>query len=483
MSNEPRGERDITESVLLIDGGEFTRQRVEAALRGEGRVVYTARSAKEGLAAARRLRPDVVLVSLGLEDCPGVLAVDRLLQAVEGVPIIALAPEPTVDGAVEVLRRGGADYLPLHSGRTQLMGTTHRALQEARQRTVRELERVREAVRDQYGFSQLLTRSPKMLAVFDQMRAVARTDATVLILGETGTGKELVSRAVHERSRRAERPFIAINCGAFTETLLESELFGHEKGSFTGALGRRAGMFEMADGGTLFLDELGETTLNVQVNLLRVLEEMAFRRVGGRETVRVDVRIVAATNVNLQDAVSEGRFREDLFYRLNVFPIRLPPLRERREDIPLLMRHFLDELSAEYSLEAPVVSADAISSILTYRWPGNVRQLRSMCERWVITRAGQRLEREHLPSDMTGLSVDPAGEARLTARDIDVDLALSLRDNVGRLAAKVEQAYLSRMLERNHGHLGNTASAAGITRRTLYTKLRQFGIQAVDYKD
>ena len=192
-----------------------------------------------------------------------------------------------------------------------------------------------------------------MLRVFDQIRAVASTDATVLILGETGTGKELVSRAIHERSRRREQPFISINCGAFTETLLESELFGHEKGSFTGASGRRRGVFEMSDGGTLFLDELGETSLNVQVNLLRVLEEMCFRRVGGHETVQVDTRIVAATNANLERKTQDGTFREDLFYRLNVFPIHLPPLRERPEDISLLTRHFLEDAAREYGIETP----------------------------------------------------------------------------------------------------------------------------------
>jgi DNA-binding NtrC family response regulator len=421
-----------------------------------------------------------VLVSLELDDLRGVHAVDRVLQAVDGAPVIALAPEPTLDGAVQVLRRGGADYLPIQASREQIAAATERAIREARSHAARELERVRESVRDQYGFSQLLTRSPAMLAVFDQIRAVARTDATVLILGETGTGKELVSRAIHERSRRAEQPFIAVNCGAFTETLLESELFGHEKGAFTGAVGRRAGMFEMADGGTLFLDELGETSLSVQVNLLRVLEEMTFRRVGGRETVRVDVRIVAATNMNLRRAVDEGRFREDLFYRLDVFPVSLPPLRERREDIPLLMRHFLDEMSAEYGLEAPVVSADAIAAILGYRWPGNVRQLRAMCERWVITRSGQRLEREHLPEEMTGITQGTVGG--FVAQVDGLDLALPMKQNVGRVVARLERDYLVRLLESHRGHLGRTAEAAGITRRTLYTKLRQFDVQVSDYK-
>ena len=330
-----------------------------------------------------------------------------------------------------------------------------------------------------FGLEQLLTQSPRMLAVFDQIRLVARTDATALILGETGTGKELVSRAIHERSRRKDKPLISVNCGAFTETLLESELFGHEKGSFTGAVGRQQGVFEMADGGSLFLDELGETSQNVQVNLLRVLEEMAFRRVGGRETVEVDVRIIAATNVHLEQAVEDGSFRKDLFYRLSVFPILLPPLRERREDIPLLMRHFLDEIASSYELEAPSVSSEAMRAILAYEWPGNVRQLRAMCERWVIVRSGQRLEREDLPAEFSAAG-SVAG--RSSGASLRVDATVPMKDNVDRVTAEVERIYLLQVLQKHRGHLGHTADEAGITRRTLYTKMKQYGLQQADFR-
>jgi DNA-binding NtrC family response regulator len=319
-----------------------------------------------------------------------------------------------------------------------------------------------------------------MLKVFDQIRAVATTDATVLILGETGTGKELVSRAIHERSRRREKPFISINCGAFTETLLESELFGHEKGSFTGAVGTRRGVFEMADGGTLFLDELGETSLNVQVNLLRVLEDMCFRRVGGHETVRADTRIVAATNANLAMKTREGTFREDLFYRLNVFPIHLPPLRERPEDIALLTRHFLDDAANDYGLASPTVSPSAMEAITNHSWPGNVRQLRSLCERWVIVAGGRTITMEMLPSDMQpGASrMDKYGTTPL----LTIDETLPMKLAVDRAAVQVERTYLHRLLTRNKGHLINTAKAAGITRRTLYTKMKLYGLDATDYR-
>ncbi len=324
----------------------------------------------------------------------------------------------------------------------------------------------------------MLTQSPRMLRVFDQVRAVAATDATVLIRGETGTGKELVTRAIHKRSRRVDQPLISVNCGAFTETLLESELFGHEKGSFTGAAGRRQGVFEMADGGTLFLDELGETSLNVQVTLLRVLEEMQFRRVGGQEPVPVDVRIIAATNVQLENAVEEGRFRRDLYYRLNVFPILLPPLRERREDIPLLVRHFLTDVAEDYDLPPPTVTPPAMERILAYGWPGNVRQLRSLCERWVITAHGAPIGLEHLPQEMRG---DRPGEEAMPAA-LAVDERAPLKEVLDRATAQIERSYLQRILHRHAGHLGQTAASAGITRRTLYTKMKEYELDAADYR-
>ena len=467
--------RGVHETFLVIEEGEFSRHRLKSSLRAPMREVFLAESVRDALSALEHLHPDLIFVSLELSDVPGVRAVDVLREHAPGVPVIAVTEAPTVGKAVEALRHGAADYFGLSDSRAQVLDAATRALNEARSN--RELQKVREQVRDRYGFSQLLTQSPRMLRVFDQIRAVAGTDATVLIRGETGTGKELVSRAIHDRSKRREAPFISVNCGAFTESLLESELFGHEKGSFTGAVGRREGLFEMADGGTLFLDELGETTLNVQVNLLRVLEEMAFRRVGGREQIRVDVRIVAATNVELEKAVAENRFREDLFYRLNVFPITLPPLRERRADIPLLMRHFLDEIGEDYGMEAPVVASEAMEAILGYRWPGNVRQLRAMCERWVITRSGQRVEREHLPFDMTG-EVDVTEGAGV----FHIDESLPLKDNTNRAIQQVERAYLYRILKRCQGKVESAASESGITRRTLYTKMRQYGLEAADFK-
>ena len=462
------------ETVLVIDPTELAAARTKNALKGDGRQVLVAHSAREALSLLPDIVPDLVVTSLDLPDLPGTRMLDLLRERAPGVPVLATVDRADMDMGVQAVRRGAVDVLAQPISRARLVEAVAGALADAHGN--RELARAREQVRDRHGFSHMLTQSPRMLRVFDQIRAVASTDATVLIRGETGTGKELVSRAIHERSRRREQPFISVNCGAFTESLLESELFGHEKGSFTGASGRRRGVFEMADGGTLFLDELGETSLNVQVNLLRVLEEMRFRRVGGHESVQVDVRIIAATNVDLESAVADKHFRQDLFYRLNVFPVQLPPLRERLEDIPLLMRHFLEDAAQEYGLEPPTLAPDSMQAILRYRWPGNVRQLRSLCERWVIVAAGREVTAEMLPADMVGAQIADGPTM------LPVDDSVSMKIATDRAVQQVERTYLQRLLKRNRGHLGNTAHAAGITRRTLYTKMKQYDLEAEDYR-
>jgi len=462
-------------TLLIVAPTSAERSRLSALLCGPGREAVTASSSAEALALLHDLRPDLVVASLELPDAPGFDIVDRLHAAARETPIVVTTRSQSVPLAVQALRRGASDLVGAEEPGQRWMAAIDEALERIRGRV--DLARAERDVEDQYGFKRLVSQSPSMLHVFDQVRAVAPTDATVLILGETGTGKELISRNIHDRSRRAGKPFIAVNCGAFAESLLESELFGHESGSFTGAEGRRAGLFEMAHGGTLFLDELGETTPNVQVNLLRVLETMTFRRVGGRDEVRVDVRIIAATHVNLERAAAEGRFREDLFYRLNVFPIDLPPLRRRREDIALLLHHFLHELAEAYEVEPPTVAGDTLALIERYDWPGNVRQLRSLCERWVITRPGQAVELADLPAALHA----PTPSER-QAGELHIDERLSLKDNTTPIVERVERAYLFRLLQRFQGHLERTADAAGITRRTLYTKMRQYQLDGRDFK-
>jgi two-component system NtrC family response regulator len=436
--------------------------------------VLVCTSARELLALFPEVQPDLIITSLDLADLPGLRILQVLAERAPGVPVLATVEHPSMEMGMAAAKLGVFDILQSPANPRMIAEAVDLALSDAK--TNQDLERVRAQVRDRAGFSHMLTQSPRMLRVFDQIRAVASTDATVLIRGETGTGKELVSRAIHERSRRRDKPFVSVNCGAFTETLLESELFGHEKGAFTGASGRRRGVFEMADGGTLFLDELGETSLNVQVNLLRVLEEMRFRRVGGHDQVHVDVRIIAATNVDLERAVAKGDFREDLYYRLNVFPVHLPPLRSRPEDIPLLTRHFLDDAASDYKLEAPTIQPGAMERIGTYSWPGNVRQLRSLCERWVIVAHGRSVSTDLLPGEISRQKNQQLPGA------LSVDENLPMKAAVERATAQVERAYLHRLLKRHQGHLSRTAKTAGITRRTLYTKMKLYGLEASDYR-
>ena len=464
------------ETVLVIEDSELAARQVKVGLRGDQRQILVCASAREALAVLPELVPDLVIVSLDLADLPGIRAIEVLRQRAPGVPLIATSGKPGLEIGVAAMRAGAIDVLSRPVNPRLLVQSADRALGEAR--GSRDLARVREQVRDRHGFSHMLTQSHRMLRVFDQIRSVAQTDATVLILGETGTGKELVSRAIHERSRRRERPFITVNCGAFTESLLESELFGHEKGSFTGASGRRRGVFEMADGGTLFLDELGETSLNVQVNLLRVLETMSFRRVGGHEPVQVDVRIIAATHAKLDEAVASKTFREDLFYRLNVFPLHLPPLRDRPEDIPLLTRHFLEDAASEYAIGPPSILPEALEAIVAYRWPGNVRQLRALCERWVIVAGGREVTMDMLPPEILMRPKDLGDHPTV----MTVDEGTSMKVAVERASAQVERAYLHRLLTRHRGHLQQTSDAAGITRRTLYNKMKAYGLDAADYR-
>ena len=463
------------ETILVICDADEHVRRLRDLLGQRSRVIEQARTLREGLVQLEALDPDLVLVSLELSEMPGPRVVRLVKERHPTAHVVALTAEPSTAAAVATVRAGGDDYLELPITRDRLDQAVGRALRDLR--AERALRETQEQMKDRYGFRDLLSRSPRMLNVFEQIEAVAPTDATVLVLGETGTGKELVARAIHDGSKRKKQAYISVNCGAFSEALLESELFGHEKGSFTGAIERREGVFALADQGTLFLDELGTTSLNLQVKLLRVLEEMAFRRLGGEKTVNVDVRIIAATNVDLDEAVEDGRFRDDLYYRLNVFPILLPPLRERREDIPLLLRHFVESAAKEYGLVPPVIAADALVAAQSYAWPGNVRQLRAMCERWVIVSHGRTLLREMLPKDM----LTPA-ELEAGSSEVSLDDALPLGPQLAAVAARHERAYLHRVLTRYRGQMQKTADHAGITRRTLYTKMKEYGLEAEGYR-
>ncbi len=444
--------------ILIVDDEKNTREGLARALRDE----YYVAEAENGLRALEWLETrhaDVVLSDLRMPGMDGMTLLSRLLAREPRPVLILLTAYGSIETAVEAMKRGAYDFLPKPVNLDRLELLLKRALTE--RRLGAENQRLKEQLDSKYGFESIVGVSAPMQAVFDMIRQVAPTRATVLIQGESGTGKELVARALHQCSPRAQGPFIPVHCAALSPTLLESELFGHEKGAFTGALERRRGRFELADGGTLFLDEIGEIDPSLQVKILRVLEERRFERVGGTETVGVDVRLVAATNRDLKQMVEAGRFREDLFYRLYVVNMMLPPLREREGDIVLLAQHYLQALAAENGRKVSGITPDAMDALAAYGWPGNVRELRNVIERMVVLSSGDKLTVRDLPP---ALRAPTGGRAVAGTRPGQV-----LRD--------AERQLIEEALRRHKGSRTRAAVDLGISRRTLHRKLNEFGLR------
>ena len=446
-------------TILIVDDERHTREGLARALRGD----YAVAEAENGQRALEWLEThaaDVILTDLRMPHMDGLQLLARLLGREPKPIVIMLTAYGNVETAVEAMKRGAYDFLakPVNLDRLELLLT--RALAE-RQLGV-ENQRLRAQLDSKYGFANIIGTSPAMQAVFDTIRHVAPTKATVLIQGESGTGKELVARALHQASPRREGPFVPVHCAALAPTLLESELFGHEKGAFTGAVERRRGRFEMADGGTLFLDEIGEIEPSLQVKILRVLEERAFERVGGSETVTVNVRLVAATNKDLRQLVADGKFREDLLYRLFVVNLTLPPLRERDGDIVLLTQHYLKTLAAENGKSVPTLTAEAMDALTAYSWPGNVRELRNVIERMVVLNSTGKLNLDDVPATV-----------RQGAHDSGRDAT-----RAGRVLRDAERQLIEDALRQHRGNRTKAAQHLGISRRTLHRKLNEFGLRS-----
>ena len=443
--------------ILIVDDEKNTREGLSRALRDE----YAVAEAENGLRALEWLEThhaDVVLSDLRMPGMDGMALLSRLLGRDPKPVLILLTAYGNIETAVEAMKRGAYDFLakPVNLDRLELL--LKRALTERQMGA--ENQRLKAQLDSKYGFENILGTSVAMQEVFDTIRQAAPTRATVLIQGESGTGKELVARALHQCSPRAQGPFIPVHCAALAPTLLESELFGHEKGAFTGAQERRRGRFELADGGTLFLDEIGEIDPSLQVKILRVLEERKFERVGGSETIHVDVRLVAATNRDLKKMVEEGKFREDLFYRLFVVNLTLPPLRDREGDIVLLAQHYLKALAAEHGKKVSGITPDAMELLSAYPWPGNVRELRNVIERMVVLGAGEKLTVRDLPTTFR-LAADRAESALRPGN--------ALRD--------AERHLIEESLRKNKGSRTRAAQDLGISRRTLHRKLNEFGLR------
>ncbi|MDB4966485.1 MAG: two component, sigma54 specific, transcriptional regulator, Fis family [Myxococcales bacterium] len=453
--------------ILVIEDHATSAESVRQILERLGHTVAVAGDAESGLAAFAAGRFDLVVTDLRLPRGDGLSVVRTVKATAPECAVIVVTAYGTVETALEAVRSGAFHFLTKPIRIEELELTVQNAL---RQRTLDvELGRLRsekaaERVGVESRLTELLGESAAMAKVAGVVRQVASSTTTVLIRGESGTGKELVARAVHELSPRQDAPFIEANCAAFAPGVLESELFGHEKGAFTGAIAARRGRFELADGGTLFLDEVGDLPLEVQVKLLRVLQERSFERVGGTKTVRVDCRLIAATNRNLEQAMREGKFREDLFYRLNVVPIVLPPLRERSEDIPRLAALFLDRFNRQLGKSVRTLAPDALAALAAYHWPGNVRELENLVERMVVLAAGDVIRIGDLPAEV-GHRQAPS----IALPDGDVDLTAYLE--------AIEREIIVRALERAGGIKQRAAESLKLERNALRYKLKKYGLE------
>ena len=450
--------------LLLIDDDPQVCWIVSRVLGEAGYGVSTAETARTGLDSFETRPPDVVLLDLRLPDGDGMEVMQRMRDLDPSVVVIVMTGHGTVESAVQAMKLGAFDYLVKPVQLEEVRLVVDKGL-EAR-RLVAEVQTLRAAIREHAGHDGLVGHSPSMEHVRQLIDSVGRYDVNVLIRGETGTGKELVATALHLASNRRAGPFIPLDCAALPETLMESELFGHERGAFTGAMQRRLGRFELAHGGTLFLDEIGNLPLSTQVRLLRVLEDRAITRLGGRGPILIDVRIIAATHVNFEEAIREGRFREDLYHRLNEFTIHVPPLRERPEDIPDLVEHFRRRIGGELVKPLERVSPDAVRALQAYPWPGNVRELRNVLKRAAVL-SRETIGLHDLPVEVQAARETPAPRLNRDGR---------LRDFVQRIVEQTERDVISRTLESTRWNRTQAARILGINYKTLQGKLKQYGL-------
>jgi two-component system response regulator AtoC len=439
------------EKILVIDDDPGFRKLLETILTAEGYEVTGGASVADAIRLASKVSFHLVLTDLRLPDGEGTQVLEWMRENCPETPVIMITAFGTVASAVEAMKLGAADYLgkPLSSP-DELRLLVRRCLDE--RRLAAENELLREQAGQAFACDSLVAHDPRMLKVLEMARKVAPTNATVLLTGESGTGKELLARCIHANSQRAQRVFVAVNCAALSPTLIESELFGHEKGSFTGAVGQHIGRFERAHGGTLFLDEIGELDANLQAKLLRVLQDKTFERVGGARQISVDVRVIAATNRDLQRMVSEGKFREDLYYRLNAFPLEIPPLRDRPADIEPLARLFLARAARELGRPAPALTVEARDRLLSYAWPGNVRELENVMQRLAILCEG------------SVTAADLPFAAKAPSRPVTMQ--------------EIEKQAILEALERNGGNRTRAAAQLGISLRTLQYRLKEYGMSA-----
>jgi DNA-binding NtrC family response regulator len=450
-------------NLLLVDDDRQVLAAMADWLRDQGYPTDTATSLSEGMTAVNRKEYDLVLVDIRLGQDDGFELLAHCRKTRPATPVVMITGYGTVETAVEAIRYGAFDFLTKPLIDEELLISIERALNQSK--VMEENKTLKAQLDMRYGMENIIGHDHRMLKIFDVIDSVADTRATVLITGESGTGKSLIARAIHRHSSRRDKPFVEVACGALPETLLESELFGHVAGAFTGAVGEKLGKFKQADGGTIFLDEIATASPGMQVKLLRILQDLEFEQVGGTKTFKVDTRIILATNEDLSKAVADGRFRQDLFYRINVINIELPPIRERISDIPALAEHFLKNVCQESNKKVHGFTDDAMQALQRYRWPGNVREMQNIIERAVLLGKNSVIGIEDLPASVAaggGLSIESVGNQSLKEA----------------LSAPEKQLILE-VLESNHWNRQLTAAALGINRTTLYKKMKRLGLEEI----
>jgi two-component system NtrC family response regulator len=451
------------ETILIVDDEKNYLVVLEALLGPEGYEILTANSARDAIHLIRESDLDLMITDMKMPGTSGMELLEESKKIKPDLPVIMMTAYGTIEMAVEAMKKRAYDYITKPFQNDELKLTVKKALENYR--LVKENRRLSQALSDRYKYRNIIGKSKPMQEIYEMISKVAQSKASVFITGPSGTGKELIAKAIHYDSPRKDRPFISVNCGALTETLLESELFGHEKGAFTGALSMKKGRFELADGGTLFLDEVGDMPPPLQVKLLRVLQEMEFERVGGTKTMKVDVRVLSASNRNIKEDVAEGNFREDLFYRLNVINIGVPSLRERPEDIRLLVNHFIEKYRQDEGKERIELSPEVWKILYSYRWPGNVRELENIIERAVVLKADRVIGPEDLPTELS--------EKR---EEVEVEGFIPLDAPLQKTLEEIEEKLIKRALNQCDNVQSRAAEILGISRHVMNYKMNKYGI-------
>lgn len=464
--------------ILIIDDDEKVRKDLEKSLVLVGYQVDCAANGEDGLLLSRHKDYSIIVLDMVLPGIQGHEVLKKIKRDFDSIEVIAISQYGVIDTAVKALKEGAFDFISKPLDMKHFVDVVKACLAK---QDIKEDDallstaspNVKKSLSDKFSFGNIIGKNYQMQEIYKIIESLKAIDSTVLVMGETGTGKGMLAHAIHSNSVRAKCPFITVDCGSIPETLLESELFGHEKGAFTGALKLRIGKFEQAHKGTVFLDEIGDITPNMQQRLLRVLQDRQLERVGGEKSITVDVRVIAATNKDLRKLVEEGIFREDLYYRLNIIPINLPPLRNRLDDLPHLLSHFLQKYRDKLKKDVRVISQDAINAMLKYHWPGNIRELENLIERAIIMTQGREIKIIDIPGERRDKDIYSFGK---------IDVSFPLKKVKERVIDQLERKYLSQLLRNKQGNISAVARSAQIDNKTLYEKMKRYGLRKEDYK-